>query len=370
MTFLRVEGLRKSYGGKRAVRDLSFALDEGEVLALLGPTGAGKSTTLLCLAGLERPDAGRIEMSGRDLTAAAANERDVAMVFEGLNLLSNLSVWDNIALPLQAGNGIAPQEIRARVLEVSEHLKIGHLLERTPQGLSGGETQRVAVARALVRHSGLYLLDEPMSALDLKLREALQAELKGLHAHYGSTVIYATHDFHGATAVADRLAIIADGRIEQRGSLEEILARPGSMTVGRLIGSPHMAFFDSALEDGRVRIEGTSWSLDLADFGPVESLPKHLTVGIWPEDIAVHSEANGPSLGGEVYAVNRRGMDKAIQIRWAGGDFRKAVPLDMAVTQGMACAVSFDAKQAFLFDREAGSLVAALEGQALEAASP
>ena len=110
--------------------------------------------------------------------------------------------------------------------------------------------------------------------------------------------------------------------------------------------------------------------MNLAYFGWVKSQPERLTVGIWPEDIAVHSEANGPSLGGEVYAVNRRGMDKAIQIRWAGGDFRKAVPLDMAVTQGMACAVSFDAKQAFLFDREAGSLVAALEGQALEAASP
>lgn len=348
MSYLAVEGLEKRYGAARALNGLSLELAEGEVLALLGPTGAGKSTTLLCTAGLVRADAGRIALKRQDLSREPANRRDIAMVFEGLNLFPTLTVRENIALPLKApGRSLAEAEIERRVRTVAEQLRIGHLIGRRPQGLSGGETQRVALARALVRQSALYLLDEPLSALDLKLREGLQAELRSLHAHYGSTLLYATHDFHGATAIADRLALVSKGRVIQLGSLDEIQAAPASMGVGRLIGSPHMAFLAARRSGDALLVPGQEERLPLAAFRPSGPVPEQPVVGLWPEDIALGEEEG---VAGEIYAVSRRGIDKAVQIDGAFGSFRKAVPLDLPARQGMACRFAFDPAQAFLFD--------------------
>ncbi len=365
MSFLTIDDLAKRFGAQRALDGLSLDLAEGEVLALLGPTGAGKSTTLLCVAGLEKPDRGRIGLGGRDMTGLPANRRDVALVFEGLNLFPTLTVRQNITLPLLApGRKVEAAEIEARLKTVTEQLRIAHLIDRKPQGLSGGETQRVALARALVRRSSLYLLDEPLSALDLKLREDLQAELRGLHAHYGSTLLYATHDFHGATAIADRLALVAKGRVLQLGRLAEIIAAPATAAVGRLIGSPHMAFLRARRQGGEIRLEGQERALPLAGFRPTGEVPETVIVGVWPEDIALVQEGG---FAGTVYAVNRRGIDKAIQIDGSFGSFRKAVPLELPARQDMRVAFDFDPASAFLFD--AGSEALLSRAQGLEVAA-
>lgn len=365
MSFLAIQDLAKRFGGTKALDGLSLDLAEGEVLALLGPTGAGKSTTLLCVAGLEKADRGQIALDGEDLTGLPANRRDVAMVFEGLNLFPTLSVRQNITLPLLAPDSeVTANEIESRLQTVCEQLRIAHLIERRPEGLSGGETQRVALARALVRRSALYLLDEPLSALDLKLREDLQAELRGLHAHYGSTLLYATHDFHGATAIADRLALVAKGKVIQIGRLQEIMAAPANAAVGRLIGSPHMAFLRARRQGDEIRLEGQESSLPLSAFRPAESIPEAVTIGVWPEDIALADEAG---FIGSIYAVNRRGIDKAVQIDGGFGSFRKAVPLELPARQGMTAGFTFDPSRAFLFDSETEELLSQAQRESLAA---
>lgn len=359
MSFLAIDDLTKRFGSTPALDGLSLDLAEGEVLALLGPTGAGKSTTLLCVAGLEKAERGRIHLDGRDLTALPANRRDVAMVFEGLNLFPTLSVRQNITLPLQApGQEVPSGDIEARLKTVTEQLRIAHLIDRRPQGLSGGETQRVALARALVRRSALYLLDEPLSALDLKLREDLQAELRSLHAHYGSTLLYATHDFHGATAIADRLALVANGKVIQIGRLQEIMAAPANAAVGRLVGSPHMAFLHARRQGDEIRLPGQEPSLPLAAFRPKAEVPESVTIGVWPEDISLVEQQG---FAGSIYAVNRRGIDKAIQIDGDFGSFRKAVPLELPARQGMTAAFSFDPARAFLFDAKTEQLLSQVQ---------
>ena len=254
---LRLEGLRKSYGAKRALRGLDLEVPDNEIMALLGPTGAGKSSTLLAAAGLISLEAGRVFLAGREVTDIDPSGRDVSIVFEGFNLLPVLDVKDNIAFALRSPTyRESEDEIRTRVSRTAELLRISHLLDRDVDTLSGGERQRVAIARALVRRPKMFLLDEPLSALDLKLREGLRAELRQIHRQYRSTMLYATHDYHGAIAIADRLAIIDGGVIQQTGTIDQIIAFPANMFVGRLIGSPSMAFFDASIGDGAIAMTG------------------------------------------------------------------------------------------------------------------
>ena len=230
---LEINGIKKNFGGKAALAGVDLEVRQGEVFVLLGPTGAGKTTMLRVVAGLEKVDDGQIVLKGHDITAVDPMERDMAMVFEGLNLIPVLSVRDNIAFALRSDIYREDEtEIERRLQRVSDDLHIGHLLDRDVEPLSGGEKQRVAVARAMVRRPVLFLLDEPLSALDLKLREELRVELRQLHERHGSTILYATHDYHGAAAIADRIGIINDGKVYQLGPLPELLENPNHRVVG------------------------------------------------------------------------------------------------------------------------------------------
>ena len=265
-TVLDVQGLRKRFGTKIAIDQINMSVVDGEVLGMLGPTGAGKTTTLRCIAGLHKPDAGTIRLAGADVTHESPMVRDIAVVFEGFNLLPTLSVFDNIAFPLRSPLYRAPEtEVRERVTRAAEDLRIGHLLDRHPEQISGGERQRVAVARALVRRPKLFLLDEPLSSLDLKLREALQIELRDMHRRRGQTLIYASHDFLSMAAIASRIAVIDKGRLLQTGKLSEIYADPAHRRVGELIGSPSMALLEAKVRDRMLSIDGysTSWPLSV-----------------------------------------------------------------------------------------------------------
>lgn len=344
--------LRKRYRARRALDGLTLDMAPGEALALLGPTGAGKTTTLMAVAGLVAPDSGSVTMAGQDVTGAHPATRDVAMVFEGFNLLPALDVKDNIGFALRSPAFREDEaEIASRTGRVAELLRISHLLDRDVTTLSGGEKQRVAIARAFVRRPRLLLLDEPLSALDLKLREGLRAELRDLHARDRTTMLYATHDYHGAVAIADHLAVIDGGRVRQRGSLAEILASPADMTVGRLIGSPAMAFFAARINGDRVQAEGIDLSIPLAP-GAAPGATREVMLGAWPEDITLT-----PGPGGRVSAVDNRGFEIAVQVETPAGSFRKALPEGQGFTQGDSCRITLRAGAGFLFDPATGARI-------------
>lgn len=361
---LHLEGLKKSYGARRALRGLDLEVPDNEIVALLGPTGAGKSTTLLSSAGLVRLEAGKVSLAGRDVTDIDPSGRDLSIVFEGFNLLPVLDVKDNIAFALRSPTYREQEsEIKARVGRTAELLRISHLLDRDTDTLSGGERQRVAIARALVRRPKMFLLDEPLSALDLKLREGLRAELKQIHRQHRSTMLYATHDYHGAIAIADRLAIIDGGVMQQTGTIDEIIALPANVTVGRLIGSPAMAFFDATVADGSVLLSGGAQSLPLADFGETRiAAGTKVRLGVWPEDIEVEAAGGGASANpGTIYAVDNRGFERAVQVNSDAGSFRKVLPSEQSFRQGDPCA--FRIGSGFLFDAATGARVSHLGGK-------
>jgi ABC-type sugar transport system ATPase subunit len=361
---LKLEGLKKSYGAKQALRGLDLEVPDNEIMALLGPTGAGKSSALLSSAGLISLEAGKVSLAGRDVTDIDPSGRDVSIVFEGFNLLPVLDVKDNIAFALRSPTYREDEaEIKVRVGRTAELLRISHLLDRDVDTLSGGERQRVAIARALVRRPKMFLLDEPLSALDLKLREGLRAELRQIHRQHRSTMLYATHDYHGAIAIADRLAIIESGIIQQTGTIDEIIALPANMRVGKLIGSPSMAFFEASMSDGSVLIPGGKQKLPLGAFGVVgPAAGRKLLLGAWPEDIEVGPGGASDANDGSVYAVDNRGFERAVQVNSDAGSFRKVVPSEMVFKQGDAC--SFRITSGFLFDAESGTRVSHLGGRA------
>ncbi len=242
-----LESVTKLYGRKRAVNGVSLACREGEFLSIFGPTGAGKSTILKMIAGIEPITSGRILFNGRLVNELPPQERNVSMAFESYNLYPHLDVYDNIAFPLRAprwGLNLSRAEERAKVEEIANFLGIGELLERLPQHLSGGQKQRVSLARALVRRPEVYLLDEPIAHLDARLKFSTQSLLKQFASQYQATIIYVTHDYREALALSDRVVVLRKGLIEQEGVPEDIYYRPVSDFVGRLIGEPPMNLMD------------------------------------------------------------------------------------------------------------------------------
>jgi multiple sugar transport system ATP-binding protein len=229
----------KAFGEKEAVRALDLRVADGEFVVLLGPTGAGKTTTLRLVAGLEQPDAGTIHVAGRDVTRLGPAARDVAFVFQQYSLYPHLSVFDNLAFPLRSPTRKTSEEqVRRRVLEVAKLVRIDHKLENRSTKLSGGEMQRVAIGRALVRKPAIFLMDEPLSSLDAKLRADLRLELKRIQTELGATVLYVTHDQIEAMTMADRIGIMSDGALVQIGTPRTIYTEPANLHVAARLGQP------------------------------------------------------------------------------------------------------------------------------------
>ena len=260
MAEVALRGIVKAFGATPVLRDVDLAVRDGEFVAVVGPSGCGKSTLLRILAGLETADAGRIVIAGRDVTGESASRRDLAMVFQSYALYPHLSVADNIAVPLSMRELSAWQRlpvvgrafggprsrIARRVEETAERLEIEHLLARKPGQLSGGQRQRVALARAIVREPAAFLLDEPLSNLDAKLRVHTRAEIAQLHRRLGATFVYVTHDQIEAMTMADRIAVMKDGRVLQYDRPAAIYDRPLHLDVATFIGTPRIATFEAA----------------------------------------------------------------------------------------------------------------------------
>ena len=271
MAGVRLEDVTKLYGRKMAVKDVSFACREGEFFSIVGPTGAGKSTILKMIAGIEAVTSGQVYFNGRVVNDLSPQERNVSMAFEAYNLYPHFSVYDNIAFPLRAprwGLKLSPQEERQGVEEIANFLGIGELLDRLPQHLSGGQRQRVSLARALVRRPEVYLLDEPIAHLDARLKFSTQTLLKEFATQYRSTIIYVTHDYREALALSDRMAVLRRGAIEQEGTPDEVYYAPATDFVGRLIGEPPMNLIDGEITTRKGKAffkAGESFAIEIGD---------------------------------------------------------------------------------------------------------
>ena len=258
---VRLERIVKRHGSFTALHGIDLDIRPGEFFALLGPSGSGKTTTLRILAGLEPADEGRVLVDDVDVTAKEPGERDVAMVFQSYALYPHMTVAENIAFPLRMIG--TPREATARaVRDAAAKVHIDHLLDRRPGQLSGGQQQRCALARAIVRKPRLFLLDEPLSNLDAKLRLETRVELRKLQRSLGVTAVYVTHDQEEAMTIADRLAVFMDGRIVQTGTPDEVFARPATVAVAGFIGSPPMNLMPGEVRSGALAVAGMPVALD------------------------------------------------------------------------------------------------------------
>ena len=283
MADLRLAGIGKHFGAVTAVQGLDLSIASGEFIVLLGPSGAGKTTTLRLVAGLEQPDAGQVHIDGRDVTALAPALRDVAFVFQQYSLYPHLNVYDNLAFPLRSPMHPTPEaEIRRKVNEVAAMLRIDDKLQSPATKLSGGQMQRVAIGRALVRDPSVYLMDEPLSSLDAKLRNDLRLELKRIQQDLGATMLYVTHDQIEALTLATRIGVLERGRLVQVGTPQQIYEDPCSSHVASRLGSPRINLLPRALLG-----EG------LADSTGAAAPPQATTVGVRAEHLRLHRAAGG-----------------------------------------------------------------------------
>ncbi|HZP87550.1 MAG TPA: sn-glycerol-3-phosphate ABC transporter ATP-binding protein UgpC [Burkholderiales bacterium] len=291
MADLKITALHKYYGDVHAVKGVDLEIPAGEFTVLVGQSGCGKSTLLRTIAGLENIDSGTIEIGGEVVNDAAPRERDIAMVFQNYALYPYMKVYDNIAFGLRARK-TPKSEIDGKVRKAAQMLAIDHLLDRYPRQLSGGQLQRVAIGRAVVRNARLYLFDEPLSNLDAQLRDEMRSEIKRLHQDLGKTMIYVTHDQIEAMTMADRIVLLREGRIEQQGAPLDLYERPATRYVAGFLGSPAMTFIDAriaASEEGlAIRLaDGTSLPLPASRSASIATRRDEAVVlGVRPEHIA------------------------------------------------------------------------------------
>ena len=352
MAEIRVHQLHKAFADFVAVTNSTFTVADGEFFCLLGPSGCGKTTTLRMIAGLELPTSGQIFLGGEDVSYKRASMRDIAFVFQLFALSPHMNVRKNIAFPLLS-QGLPRAQIDAKVAEAARILRIEHLIDKPVSGLSSGDRQRVALGRAIVRQPLAFMMDEPLGALDSEFRELMCQELRGLHDRLHATTVYVTHDQMEAMAMADTIAIMNQGVIEQLGPPQEVYDRPASVFVADFVGAPSMNFLPFA---GGYAAGAQSVKLGVAQLC-IPALredvsPRPLLYGVRPEHVSF-SEAS--PLRAEVLGTEYLGTSQIVTLATVQGTtLRAKVPVRTAARRGDHVGLAFDASAVSLFDQASG----------------
>jgi len=346
-------GISKAWGEVQALKDLELDVPEGSFFVLLGPSGAGKTTTLRVIAGLERPDSGTVRLDGIDATTAQPAARDLAMVFQSYALYPKKTAFENIASPLLARR-LPKSEIAERIAQVAALLRIERLMERKPAQMSGGEQQRVALGRALVRDPRAFLMDEPLTNLDLKLRVEMRTELTRIHRSLGRTFLYVTNDQVEAMSMGDQVAILRAGTVQQVGKPEEVYDHPATKWVATFVGSPRMNMLDCSVAADQIR--GQGWSLPNPGFATQDGSPAVL--GVRSEDLSLQRREESAQLAGKVYAVEPLGDRTLVDIEIGSQRFVVKADPTASYKLGEPVVASVDLDRVHLFDAGTETAVA------------
>ncbi len=374
MATVKLENITKRFGDLIALDDITLDVHDQEFFVLLGQTGAGKTTTLRCIAGLDTPEAGTIYLDGVSVNDRTPAERDVAFVFQSHILYPHLSVYENMAFPLHPRR-LSAEEIDRRVRDIAQMLHIEHLLMRSPNQLSGGETQRVGLGRAMVRRPQVFLMDEPISNLDAKLRTEMRAEIRWRQRELGTTTFYVTHDQIEAMSMADRIAVLEAGRIQQLGTPSDIYNHPANLFVAGFIGNPSMNCIpcDISSANGQLQLTlanatGNDNTVTIEDAQIVKALNENISeretvFGTHAEDVIVSHENIPNAFQSEVYSVEPLGAETIVELT-LGTDAAGARTILKAVTApnfeaeiGQHLYVSFVSERMHFFDKNTGNTI-------------
>ena len=347
---IRVQNVRKEFGDFTAVHSSSFVVEEGEFFMLLGPSGCGKTTTLRMIAGLELPTSGEIYIGGKEVSQVPASQRDIAFVFQMFALYPHMNVRKNISYPL-ISQGMAKAQVHKRVAEVAATLGIEELLDQPISRLSGGDRQRVALGRAIVRNPKCFLMDEPLGALDAEFREYMAEELRKLHDGMGATTIYVTHDQLEAMQMGDKIVVMNHGVIEQYGTPQDIYDTPATMFVADFIGSPPMNFLDfhASLDTGATSVTLHDQTITVPQLR--QEFSGDLVFGVRPEHIQI---IDGNGYPGEIIAIEYLGTTQIVILNTPNGVLKARIASDQVVRTGEHVGLVFAHTQITLFDRQSG----------------
>jgi multiple sugar transport system ATP-binding protein len=350
MAQIVIKNLKKEFGDFTAVRESSFTIEDGEFFMLLGPSGCGKTTTLRMIAGLELPTSGEIYLDGEEISQRPPSERDIAFVFQMFALYPHMNVRKNISYPL-ASQGMPRAQIKAKVAEVAGILGIEDILDRPVGGLSGGDRQRVALGRAIVREPKAFMMDEPLGALDAEFREHMAEELRALHDRMGATTVYVTHDQLEAMQMGDKIVVMNNAVVEQFGTPQQIYDKPATMFVANFIGSPAMNFlkFQGSVGAGAssVGMHDTTFAVPQTR----EGFEGDMVFGVRPEHIRLSDSGD---YRGEVLATEYLGTTQIVTLATHNGEVKARVSSQQTARVGETLGLSFDPATITLFDAQSG----------------
>lgn len=359
MAEIRLDNLRKVFdvpsGEEVAIERIDTTIKDGKLTSILGPSGCGKTTLLRMIAGLETPSDGRIYFDDRDVTDTRVQDRAISMVFQNIALFPFKSVRGNISYGLKYED-IPKDEVTQKVEDISEKLGIRQFLDQMPNQLSGGQQQRVALGRSLIREPEVFLLDEPMSNLDERIRIELRTELKELQRELQTTTVYVTHNQEQAMALSDELLILNDGQVEQQGTPDEIFDEPANTFVAQFIGSPRINLIDATLEQSTLRIDGTDieLALPMAETPDVEGTVE-VTLGIRPSKLQLNQETTTDDLSGTISILEKLGQEDVAFLDCPGINQEIRVTTERTdINEGETFDITFDPTDVHLFDRESG----------------
>jgi len=351
MAQIIIKNLSKDFGNFTAVKASSFTIENGEFFMLLGPSGCGKTTTLRMIAGLELPTSGEIYIDGEDVSQKRASERDIAFVFQMFALYPHLNVRQNISYPLKS-QGMPKAQIKDKVAEVAKLLGIEDILEKPVGGLSGGDRQRIALGRAIVREPKAFMMDEPLGALDAEFREHMAEELRALHDRMGTTTVYVTHDQLEAMQMGDKIVVMNHGSVEQFGVPQDIYDWPATIFVAEFIGSPPMNFLhlNGSVNAGDSTIELTGQVYEIPMM--LQGCEGDIAFGVRPEHISFDPKSQ---YRGDIIATEYLGTTQIVTLQTQNGTLKSRIPSGELVTEGGSVGLAFDPSAITLFDKKTGS---------------